>query len=107
MGRGPEGSLQDRIVRMFRARGWLAQKNSAGAGWPDFTFISPSGFVLFAEFKAQGAKLRPIQEAWHKEMHKRLSFRKPTPPIETVIWWETVQAYDWLSKYHRYDTYTV
>lgn len=101
--RGPEGSLQDKIVRMFRGRGWLAQKNSAGAGWPDFTFISPTAFILFVEFKAPGSPLRPIQEYWHREMRERISYRSPAPPVQVVIWWEVSQAYDWLNKYHRYD----
>lgn len=99
MARGPEARIQDRIVKMFRSRGWLAQKNSAGAGWPDFTFISPTAHILFAEFKAPGASLRPIQEAWIRDMRKRCT--SGCSP-EIVVWDDTGQAYAYLEKYHRY-----
>lgn len=101
MVRGPEARLQDRVVRMFRSNLWLAQKNSSGAGWPDFTFISPSAFVLLAEFKAPGQPLRPIQKAWHRDFKFRQD-RSINRPPELVIWDDFNAAWDWLQKYNRY-----
>jgi hypothetical protein len=106
MARGPEGMLQDRVVKMFRARGWLAQKNSGGAGWADFTFISPHGFVLFAEFKVPGEGLRRIQQAWHLSMQQRIAEGRLHYPnkensVAVVIFDTPAKAYDWLEVYRQ------
>lgn len=103
MARGPEGRLQDAVVRMFRCRGWLGQKNAYGAGWADFTFISPTGFILFAEFKAPTGELRPLQVHWHTDMKHRIALSRTSPPhMEVVIWDNAQTAYNWLQKYERY-----
>jgi hypothetical protein len=89
---------------MFRARGWLAQKNSLGAGWTDYTFISPFGFILFVEFKAsETSELRPIQSAWHSEVLKRITSKTPTATVAVRTWSSMQQAYDWFSEYNQYE----
>ena len=73
MGRGPEGKIQDAVLRYAKSRDLLYKKNEVGryfvsSGWPDVTFYPGKGKIFFIEFKAPGGKLTPLQEHTRKEI---------------------------------------
>ena len=65
--RGPEGKIQDAVVKYARTEyGALVKKQEAGsyhisAGWPDVMVLGAGGKIFFIEFKAPGNALTPIQ----------------------------------------------
>jgi len=74
MARGPEGKIQDAVLRYAKSRGLLYKKNEVGrffvsSGWPDVVFYPAHGQAFFMEFKRPGGKLTPLQEHMHKTIH--------------------------------------
>jgi len=64
--RGPEGKIQDAVVKYARGKGLLCKKNEVGrfnvsSGWPDFTIYGPEELCFFIEFKRPGGKLTELQ----------------------------------------------
>ena len=82
MARGPEGKIQDAVVKHAKKLGMLPKKNETGryfvgSGWPDYTIYVggtyADGFVrdprtFFVEFKAPGGKLTPLQKKIREEL---------------------------------------
>lgn len=74
MARGPEGKIQDAVVRYLKALGVLFKKDTPGrfnisVGWPDLTVFPtvfrsgrPPRVPFFIEFKAPGKGLTPLQD---------------------------------------------
>lgn len=70
--RGPEGKVQDAVIRHAKAEyECVCKKNEVGryfvsSGFPDYTIFGRSRrhrpIVFFMEFKAPGGKLTPLQE---------------------------------------------
>lgn len=59
-----EKEIETKVKEYARSKGWLAYKfTSPGHAFvPDGLFISPTGKVLFMEFKQTGKKPTPGQE---------------------------------------------
>lgn len=70
MARGPEAKVQDAVVRYARSVGCKAYKfeSPGNSGVPDFLFSHINSGPFFMEFKAPGAKPRPLQEIRQSEM---------------------------------------
>lgn len=82
--RGPEGKIQDDVIKYAREKhGCLVKKNEVGryfiqSGWPDAVFFpqrqigGERGHVpFFIEFKRPGGKLTPLQEHVKDELGAR------------------------------------
>lgn len=67
--RGPEGKLQDKIVRYLKKTGWLVNKVTICSlnGWPDL-LIMKYGIILFIEVKAPGEVPDDLQLVVHKQI---------------------------------------
>lgn len=68
MARGPEGKIQDAVLRYAKAEyNAVYKKNEVGryfvaSGWPDVAFYPGQGRVFFVEFKAPGKEPTPLQQ---------------------------------------------
>lgn len=77
MGRGPEGKIQDAVIRYARfEKDVLCRKNETGAyhvssGWLDYAIYPGRGRVFFIEFKAPGGKLTPLQQHMWNDLVSR------------------------------------
>ena len=71
-----EKNIESRLVAEVRRRGGLAPKFvSPGLdGVPDRLILLPGGKIVFAELKAPGKNLRPLQ-ALRKRQLEKLGFR--------------------------------
>ena len=71
-----EQEIEQKLVRTVRQMGGLAPKfTSPGmAGVPDRLILLPGGRVFFAEVKALGKQLRPLQKR-RKAQLEQLGFR--------------------------------
>lgn len=67
MARGPEGKIQDAVLKYAKKKGLLYKKNEVGryfvsSGWPDVCFFPVEAKrPWFMEFKAPGKDLTPLQ----------------------------------------------
>ena len=70
MPRGPEAKIQDAVVAHARSVGCKAYKfeSPGNSGVPDFMFTHINCGPFFVEFKAPGAKERPLQVIRQAEM---------------------------------------
>ena len=65
-----EKALSDHVVSLARMLGFLVHRDptwratGTDPGYPDLTLLSPDGFIIFAELKAQDGRMSPAQEAW-------------------------------------------
>jgi hypothetical protein len=64
--RGPEGRIQDKVVKYARADGWKAIKLSTFGPWgtngePDYEFARHPAVMFLIEFKAPGKESTPLQ----------------------------------------------
>lgn len=81
MSRGPEGKIQDAVLRYAKSKGLLCKKNEVGryfvsSGWPDVCFFPDAripfkGVPFFMEFKAPGKDLTPLQRHQKSELEAR------------------------------------
>jgi hypothetical protein len=88
--RGPEGKIQDAVVKYAKEEyNLLVKKNEVGryfvsSGWPDCMFFGQRKeqvvrfrewilrtIIFFIEFKAPGGKLTPLQEHMREEIQSR------------------------------------
>lgn len=79
--RGPEGKIQDAIIKYARTKyGALCKKNEVGkffvgSGWPDYMMFKPLAatggipHMWFVEFKAPGKDLTPLQQEMRKQIN--------------------------------------
>lgn len=67
-----EKEVEAYLVKRVKDVGGKAYKwvSPGSGGVPDRIVIMPGGTVIFVELKAQGGKLRPLQEAKHAELRK-------------------------------------
>lgn len=65
-----EKEIENRVCQYAREKGWLAYKFSSPSrvGVPDRIFISPTGKIIFIEFKRKGMKPTPVQEREHDHL---------------------------------------
>lgn len=79
MARGPEGKIQDAVIKYARSKGLLCKKNEVGryfvqSGWPDYMIFGRTQWstdrphVAFLEFKAPGGRLTVLQESVRKQL---------------------------------------
>ncbi len=68
-----ERTVEKALIREVEKRGGLCLKfvSPGRAGVPDRLCILPGGVVFFAELKAPGKILRPLQEAWRGILQQR------------------------------------
>jgi hypothetical protein len=77
MARGPEGKIQDKVIKYARERyGALCKKNEVGrffvgSGWPDYMVFTKHGSMVFCEFKAPGKAPTPLQENVFENLRDR------------------------------------
>jgi len=61
-----EKAIEKAVVAYANKLGFMCKKLQTGvggtAGWPDRLFISPTGRVIWVEFKSSTGALRPLQE---------------------------------------------
>ena len=70
-----EKTIETRLRERVLSLGGLCEKWNAGtSGWPDRIILLPDGKIGFAELKAPGKKLRPLQEK-RKRTLEALGFR--------------------------------
>lgn len=64
---GIESTVESAFVAYAESIGCKALKLRIDGqnGWPDRTVVTPRG-TLFAEFKTEAGKLRPMQRVWKK-----------------------------------------
>lgn len=69
MSRGPEGKLQDKIVRYLKKNGWLVVKINLCSlnGFPDL-FLLKYGISIHVEVKAPGKQPEDLQLYAHKQI---------------------------------------
>lgn len=67
-----EKDIEAYLVRRVKELGGVAFKfvSPGHAGVPDRLVCLPGGLAWFVELKAPGKKLRPLQEAEHRRLHK-------------------------------------
>ncbi len=75
MARGPEGKIQDKVLKYAKSRGVLYKKNEVGryfvsSGWPDVIFFPGKSKCFFMEFKAPNKDLTPLQAHKKKELEE-------------------------------------
>lgn len=77
---------QASIVAALRARGWTVQSLAAvGKGVPDL-LVGAHGCNVLLEVKAGAAKLRAVQEAWHRDWRGQAAVvRTADEAIATVL----------------------
>ena len=65
-----ERELENKLKRAVQARGGLALKfvSPGLAGVPDRLILLPGARVVFAELKAPGQKLRPLQQKRKRQL---------------------------------------
>ena len=71
-----ERDIEKKLVEAVRKAGGLAPKFTS-PGWdgvPDRIILLPGGHIAFAELKASGKKMRPLQVR-RKEQLERLGFK--------------------------------
>lgn len=70
---GSEKHLERVLVRRVQAAGGVAYKfvSPARRGVPDRLIVLPGGRVFFAELKAQGGKLTPLQQREIAQLRQR------------------------------------
>lgn len=71
-----EQKIEQKFKEQAEARGWIAPKLSCPGynGMPDRMILKDNGQVFFAEIKAPGELLRPLQVA-RMAMLRRMGFR--------------------------------
>ena len=71
-----ERDIEKKLVSEVKKAGGLALKfvSPGLSGVPDRIVLMPGGMACFAELKAPGKKMRPLQEK-RKEMLERLGFQ--------------------------------
>lgn len=80
--RGPEGRVQDTVIRHARANGLLCKKNEVGryfvqSGWPDYMIFGRRNslpWMIFMEFKAPGGALTPLQKKIKTDLDETCPF---------------------------------
>lgn len=67
-----EGKIQDKVVKAFRADGWIAWKFTTQfrRSVPDFIFLK-NGFVFWIEFKATNVPPSKAQKEEHKKIRDK------------------------------------
>jgi hypothetical protein len=67
-----EADIERGVVQWAKANGWLTWKNNGPGdrGKPDRTFVSPTGLVVFIEFKAPGKRPTALQKRWIIALHR-------------------------------------
>jgi hypothetical protein len=70
---GQESKIEKAVCDYAKAKGCYVRKfkSTNQRGVPDRLFVSPSGHVLFIEFKAPGKKPTALQEREMGEINKR------------------------------------
>ena len=64
-----ERDVEKKLIDEVKKRGGLCEKWTSGTvGWPDRIIILPDGKIAFAELKAPGKKLRPLQERRKRQL---------------------------------------
>ena len=68
-----ESEIEKYFVKRVEAIGGMAPKweSPGNIGVPDRLAILPGGLVVFAEIKAPGKKLRPLQQRWADQLKAR------------------------------------
>jgi len=68
-----EKDIESRVCRYAKSKGLDHYKfnSPARAAVPDRLFITPSGFIFFVEFKAEGKKPTTAQLREHVRLQKR------------------------------------
>lgn len=67
-----EKQIEAKVCTYARSLGFLHYKfvSPSQRAVPDRVFISPTGSVVFIEFKQEGKKATPAQEACHEQMRR-------------------------------------
>ena len=68
-----EKKIEAAVKQYARDKGWLAYKftSTAHIGVPDGIFISPTGRVIFMEFKQTGKLPTPMQQREHDKLRRQ------------------------------------
>jgi len=68
-----EKQIESKVCEYAKSRGWLTYKftSPSRAAVPDRLLISPSGEVVFVEFKREGQKPTPAQEREHQRLREQ------------------------------------
>jgi hypothetical protein len=88
-----EREIETKVKEYARSKGWLAYKfTSPGHSFvPDGLFISPTGVVIFMEFKQLGKKPTPGQE---REIARIIEHHTPCFVVDNVEYGkEIIDAY--------------